>query len=140
MCFNALVSLILESKKIITSPEQYGDPGMRYVVEVALRKYKGKVSREFLDWIKNNLVKVFPNWHYNFYKNQEDATMDEIFYQIAMMRLHEKEETDEGYSDDDESFNSVSDEIMDDILAPLYKKQKDIKDAISKNNQSGWDL
>ena len=70
MRFNDLVALILESKKIITSPEQYGDPGMRYVVGVILRKYKGKVSREFLDWIKNNLVKVFPKWHYNFYISQ----------------------------------------------------------------------
>ena len=138
MRFNDLVSLILENKKIITSPEQYGDPGMRYVVEVALRNYKGKVSRELLDWIKNNLVKVFPNWHYNFYKNQKDATIDEIFYQIAMMRFDEKEDADARYIDDDESFNSVSDEILDEIIT--LNKQQQVKDAISKNNQSGWDL
>ena len=138
MRFNDLVSLILESKKIITSPEQYGDPGMRHIVEVALRKYKGKVSRELLDWIKNNLVKVFPNWHYNFYKNQKDATIDEIFLGIVMMRFDEKEDPDARYIDDDASFNSVEDEILDEIIT--LNKLKEVKDAISKNDNSGWDL
>jgi len=124
---------ILESKKIITSPEQYGDPGMRYVVEVTLRKYKGKVSREFLDWIKNNIVKVFPYWHYNYYKNQEDATIDEIFYQIAIMRMHEKEENGEEYSDNDEAFNSVTDEILDILLLSKENEKKRLA-TLNKDN------
>ena len=124
---------ILESKKIITSPEQYGDPGMRYVVEATLRKYKGKVSREFLDWIKNNIVKVFPYWHYNYYKNQEDATIDEIFYQIAIMRMHEKEENGEEYSDNDEAFNSVTDEILDILLLSKENEKKRLA-TLNKDN------
>ena len=123
---------ILEDSKIITSPEQYGDPGMRSVVEVALRKYKGKVSREFLDWIKDNFVKVFPNWHYNFYKNQEDATIDEIFFQIATMWMHEKAETNE-YTDDDEAFNQVTDEILDTLERRKKLELKRLA-ALNKDN------
>ena len=125
---------ILENKKIITSPEQYGDPGMRDIVEVALRKYKGKVSREFLDWIKDNLVKVFPNWHYKLYKNQKDTTIDEIFYYIALSRLHEKEENGvEGYSDEDEMFNEVMDEILDTLVLSKENEKKRLT-ALNKDN------
>ena len=124
---------ILDSKIIITSPEQYGDPGMRYVVGVILRKYKGKVSREFLDWIKNNLVKVFPEWHYNFYKNQENATIDEIFYQIVLMRMHEKEENGEEYSD-----VSVTNEILD--ILPISKENEKKRLATLNKNNPGIEM
>ncbi|NBW33646.1 MAG: hypothetical protein EBR30_01170 [Cytophagia bacterium] len=51
------------STEIVSSLEQYPDPNMRMITRSAIA-YTGPVERRFLDWIKNNILKIFEAWGY----------------------------------------------------------------------------
>lgn len=131
---------ITENNKIITSADQYGDPGMKHITDLLLKKNNGKVNRDFLDWIKSNFLTVF-NWNDEEYE-QLTGTTDEMFREVVVVRWENDDSSDDG---SDNEFERQGYTVLD-ILEKAYqkdagsRKQRKVKDIISKNNQSGWDL
>ena len=131
---------ITENNKIITSADQYGDPGMKRITDLLLKKNNGKVSRDFLDWIKSNFLNVF-DWNDEEYE-QLTGTIDEMFREVVVVRWENDDSNDD---DSDNEFERQGYQVLD-ILKKAYqkdavsRKQRKVKDIISKKDKSGWDL
>jgi 23S rRNA G2069 N7-methylase RlmK/C1962 C5-methylase RlmI len=131
---------ITENNKIITSADQYGDPGMKRITDLLLKKNNGKVDRDFLDWIKSNFLTVF-NWNDAEYE-QLTGTIDDMFNEVVLVRWENDDSNDD---DSDEEFERQGYQVLD-ILKEAYqkdavgRKQKRVKDIISKKDKSGWEL
>ena len=131
---------ITENNKIITSADQYGDPGMKRITDLLLKKNNGKVNRDFLDWIKSNFLNVF-DWNDTEYE-QLTGTIDDMFNEVVVVRWENDDSSDDG---SDEEFERQGYTVLD-ILEKTYqkdavsRKQKRVKDIISKKDKSGWDL
>ena len=101
---------------IITSTEQ-AEPGMIHITELLLKKFRGKVKRTLLDWIRDNFLNVF-DWN-NAEFEELTGTTDEMFDEVAMVRW-ENTDSDE---DSDEGFKRQENQVLN-ILIREYKNSK----------------
>ena len=102
---------------IITSTEQ-AEPGMIHITELLLKKFRGKVERVLLDWIRDNFLNVF-DWNEGEEDEQLTGTTDEMFDEVAMVRW-ENTDSDE---DSDEGFKRQENQVLN-ILIREYKNSK----------------
>ena len=101
---------------IITSTEQ-AEPGMVHITELLLKKFRGKVERVLLDWIRDNFLNVF-DWNDEEFQ-QLIGTTDEMFDEVVMFRW-ENTDSDE---DSDEGFKRQENQVLN-ILIRAYKNSK----------------
>ena len=105
---------------IITSTEQ-AEPGMVHITELLLKKFRGKVERVLLDWIRDNFLNVF-DWNDDV--DDPDAhltgTTDEMFNGVAMVRW-ENIRMANRREDSDEGFKRQENQVLN-ILIQSYKK------------------
>jgi len=66
---------------VITDAGQYGDSGMERVLNLLLKKYNGKVSKKYLDWIKDNFNEYFVGIEY------PEESLDYWFEVVVNMKM-----------------------------------------------------
>ena len=103
-------SLVVENNNIITSIDQYNEKGMKYITSLLLKRYKGKVKKEILDWIRDNFSRVF------IFAGLR-GTIDKRFKDVVMVRW-ENEGTDD-YSD--EALHRNENEVLDILVNRLSR-------------------
>jgi hypothetical protein len=102
----------------ISDVGQYGDSGMERVISLLLIKYNGKVSRDYLDWIKNNFNEFFVGHNPEEYS---DSSLDFWFEFIVHMKM----------DDTDEEEKKPQDWVKDDILNDLEEYYQEYKNKKS---------
>lgn len=114
-------SLVKEDDKdnmtsdVISDVGQYGEPGMEHVVSLLLKKHiNGKVSRDFLNWIKDNFNEYFVG-HNPVEYSQE--SLDYWFEVIVHMKMDDTDEEEEKPQD------WVEDDVLND-LEEYYQEYK----------------
>ena len=94
---------------IITSTEQ-AEPGMVHITELLLKKFRGKVERVLLDWIRDNFLNVF-DWNDEEFQ-QLIGTTDEMFNEVAIFRWEDSDSDGDSDEDSDEEFKRQENQVL----------------------------